>query len=201
MDFLVLSVSLMNVMESVSKALNATGAKWLLGGSCGLTLQGVAVAAPPRDLDIYIDQGDVECVYQALQMWATDPPHFSHTDMYESCLSHYALEGLQVEVVGGFRVHAGDSVYCVEASYLYDHHGIRKELWGQTITLMPLAHEYLFNWLRNRQDRYEAIAQTIRSQPEDHEPVLQDLLDRNQFGEEDFKRIQELLRLPFDSAR
>jgi hypothetical protein len=191
-DFLVLSVSLKSAIESVSKALNTTDAKWLMGGSCGLALQAVSIKSAPRDLDIYVDLPDVEKVHQALLASVTDHPHFSTTEIYESCLSHYAVEGVQVEVVGGFRVQSANSLYAVEASYLYDRHGSRIEFAGQYITLMPLAHELLFNCLRKREDRYQAIAEQIRRWPERYGSALLDLVRRNRWGEGELAMFEEL---------
>jgi hypothetical protein len=61
---------------------------------------------------------------------------------------------------------------------------------------MPLAHELVFNVLRNRADRYEAIAQAMRYDPASHLPALEGILSCNRFSEAVTGRINRLLGLP-----
>ncbi|UUZ79464.1 hypothetical protein LJK88_30495 [Paenibacillus sp. P26] len=160
---------------------------WLVGGSTGLLLQGVRLSSPPRDLDIYADRPDAEALHQALKERSTDEQAESQTPIYQSVLSHYEIGGAKVELVGAFEVNALGRRYVVEAGFLENTYS---PIWeseftgGQGIRLMPLAHEPLFNMLRGRDDRYEAIGQVCREHPERHLPVLETLLARNRFTRE-----------------
>lgn len=142
----------------------------------------VDIGRSPRDLDIYVDVHDVEAIHRALQRYSTDTPAFSRTPIYASILSHYQIDGHPVEVVGDFKVQALESSYQVEAAYLWERHSGHTEIGGQELRVMPLAHELVFNILRNRPDRYEAIYRTMRQYPEQHMQALHDLLERNSWG-------------------
>ncbi|MNJ48251.1 hypothetical protein D3C77_434410 [compost metagenome] len=61
---------------------------------------------------------------------------------------------------------------------------------------MPLAHELLFNVLRERPDRYTAVAQVIRSSPDHHMPLLQALLAGNVWEPQVVSGVAELLKAP-----
>ncbi|MBD0380602.1 hypothetical protein [Paenibacillus sedimenti] len=174
---------LMHVQES----------RWLIGGSCGLLLHNVEIQRIPRDLDLYVDQCDVASLHEALQTYSMDTPAHSETPIYSSILSHYDILGNAVEVVGDFRVAAQHSLYQVEAVYLWERHSRIVHVTDScSVKIMPLAHELLFNLLRDRPDRYEPIARVIRKQPAQHMPALQDLLARNSWGH-DFRKKLELL--------
>lgn len=58
---------------------------------------------------------------------------------------------------------------------------------------MPLAHEFLFNVLRDRPDRYEPILRTMQDHPDKHMQTLSDLMNRNQWGHEFHVKMNELL--------
>ncbi|TXK76581.1 nucleotidyltransferase family protein, partial [Paenibacillus sp. N3.4] len=143
--------------------LKAPGARWLIGGSCGLLMHHVEIGRSPRDLDIYVDNNDVAPVHTALQEYAVDSPVFSQTPIYSSILSHYLLNGIPIELVGDFHIEAISSNYQVEIAYLWESHCHTYKIGKHEVKVMPLAHELIFNLLRGRSDRYEAIAFTMLS--------------------------------------
>jgi hypothetical protein len=188
-----LSPQVLQAMELLQKALQDSGVKWLVGGSCGLLLHGIELAQRPRDLDIYLDEQEVEALYQFLQNWALDLPQISTTEIYTSTLSHYLVADMQVEAVGGFSIHKNGSLYLVETAYMKQQYALQVEVQGTVLAVMPLAHELLFNMLRDRPDRYEAIASAMLLKPEQHMPILQDLIERNQWEPEFMLRLDQLL--------
>ncbi|MFC9776047.1 nucleotidyltransferase family protein [Paenibacillus chitinolyticus] len=184
---------LVRVMRQAARLLNGTGTGWLIGGSCALALQGVEIGAQPRDLDLYVDTDQAEAAARVLEPYAVDEQKLDRTGIYESLLSHYAIGGIQVELVGGFKVCAAGSQYIVEAAYLREKHAEVGQLEGESLALMPLAHELLFNILRERPDRYEAIARTINGCPSRHEAALTDLLSRNSWGDPALSVVKRLI--------
>lgn len=168
---------------------------WLVGGSTGLMLQGAALSAAPRDLDLYIDREQAPMMHKTLARFSTDEQIESNTAIYSSILSHYEVAGVKVELVGAFEVRAMDSVYRVEAGYLAKEHAVRGSLKdGTIIHFMPLMHEMVFNVLRNRPDRYLAIADICRkSGIEIHRTVLEKFTERNQFSPALVTRLTQLL--------
>jgi len=167
--------------ETVCK-LNPTGQPWLLGGSCSLLLQGVQLDKPPRDIDIYADAESVHKLHASLADWAEDSPHLDQEGIYASILSHYGQHGVSIELVGGFIVMTGGSEYRVEIGPLLHHAAPEHRIQGAGVRLMPLAHEMVFNVLRDRPDRYEAIAETILLRPDEHLPLLSKILTRNKLN-------------------
>ncbi|NQX59000.1 nucleotidyltransferase domain-containing protein [Paenibacillus qinlingensis] len=171
----------------------AHNVQWLIGGSCGLLMHNVDIGRTPRDLDIYIDLKDVHTVHKLLQPFAIDNPEFSETPIYASMLSHYHIDGHVVEVVGDFKVKALGSLYQVEVNYLQENHYCPAFIEAWKVPVMPLAHEFLFNVLRNRPDRYEPILREMQDHPDRHMQALNDLMNRNQWGHEFHVKMNELL--------
>lgn len=161
--------------ETVRRALTAiaasaegTDAKWLVGGSAGLLLRGLPLSQPPRDLDIYADVPEARIMHEKLARYATDEPHESVTGMYRSVLSHYEIEGMAVELVGGFEVHAGGGSYEVKINELLYRYREEVACGDYSVGIVPLAHELWFNVLRAREDRTALIMEAIRQDPEPH---------------------------------
>jgi hypothetical protein len=183
----------LQALEQIHTHLLDKNVKWLVGGSCGLLLQEVDIDLPPRDLDIYIDAKDAATVYDALQIYATDQLDHSHTGIYVSLLCHFRIASVSVEVVGGFEVHALESDYRVEVDNFLAHFGVSYVSENCQIGLMPLAHELVFNLLRQRPDRYNAIAKRINTNPNEYLTPLNKIIARNTFSSEFIKKMNDLL--------
>lgn len=169
---------------------------WLLGGSCGLWLQGVTLGAPPRDIDIYADMLDAVKLHEQLAEIMLDEPRLDKSGLYISRLSHYRLGNLTMELVGGFEVKTLDATYVTEVSSVLQEDAVSYQLEGVTVPVMPLAHELVFNILRERPDRYLAIAEVMRSSLEHHLPLLMKLFIRNGWNTVMLDRLAILLDSP-----
>jgi hypothetical protein len=183
----------LQALERIHSHLQTKNAAWLVGGSCGLLLQDVAIEQSPRDLDIYVDAKSAVVVFEALRIYATDQLVHSQTDIYVSLLSHFLIANVSVEVVGGFEVHAEQSHYQVEISDFLLSFGVSYDTKNCQIGLMPLAHELVFNMLRQRPDRYNAIAEKMRRNPNRYLTPLNKILERNSFSPNFIKKLNELL--------
>ena len=186
--------SMLEALSFMGNRLADCGAVWLVGGSCGALLQGVALDTVPRDLDVYVDADNAGTVHRALSSHAVDEQTYSETGMYRSLLSHYRIEGVQVELVGSLTVRIREAEYEVRVDSLLARHAAVGTIRGVPIRFMPLAHELVFNVLRDRPDRYEPIAKAMRAQPAVHEPMLEELLRDNRIGAAYADRLRELLR-------
>lgn len=169
---------------------------WLLGGSCGLWLQGVTLSTAPRDIDVYADLATASRLHERLERFATDQPRHDQSGLYTSLLSHYRIGEATVELVGGFEVHAAGAYYRTEVEVLLAPAAQRVTLRDTAFPAMPLAHELVFNLLRERPDRYLPIAAMIRKEPERHLPLLDELLQRNEWSANWVGRMAELLNTP-----
>lgn len=190
-----------NVVTAIAvlgKKLESCEASWLVGGSCGALLQDVPLDAAPRDLDVYADANLAGELHGCLLDQSTDEQLYSETGMYGSLLSHYSVEGLQVELVGSLKVHKDDAEYAVRVEELLADHAWTGDIGGVPVKFMPLAHELLFNVLRGRTDRYEPIAKTMLENPNAHLPLLAIMLRDNRIGPAYKELLRELLHLPAD---
>lgn len=198
---LLLTEDLRQALLTVKRCLEIKKGAWLIGGSCGLLLQGVKLNRAPRDLDIYADENGIAELYAILQPFAVDRPHNSDTGMYRSCLSHYTIHGVQAELVGSLKVETEGTRYLTElADVLVPNHA-EAELQGETFPLMPLAHELLFNVLRKRADRYETIALTMRQHLSRHMPLIRLLLSRYPIHPRIVEQIQSLLQCKLEGRQ
>lgn len=183
-------------LQMAARRLNSTDRVWLVGGSCSLLLQGVEVFSPPRDIDLYADLDSVIALHTAMEQWSEDKQMLNKSGLYSSILSHYEFNKTQIELVGDFRVAAKGSQYTVEVEAKLHQDAPEIDIEGVPLRLTPLSHELIFNLLRERVDRYEAIAMVIRENPERHVPLLEQLLINNRFENDHIKQIAVLLDDP-----
>ncbi|WP_308639130.1 hypothetical protein [Paenibacillus silvisoli] len=181
-------------LERIAQAAGPTGASWLIGGSAGLLLRGLEIGRPPRDLDLYADEADAALLHQALLPYAVDEQHESVSPIYRSVLSHYLIEDIQVELVGGFVVSAGGDRYEVEVAEvlfpLQQPVPIGESL---VVGIVPLAHELWFNVLREREDRTRLIASQIRKEPDRHMEAARIIASRNSLTVKTKQYVQQLI--------
>ncbi|USB34757.1 hypothetical protein [Paenibacillus sp. YPG26] len=166
---------------------------WLVGGSCGLWLQGVELDNAPRDIDVYTDLAEAHTLHEILQPRSIDKQVFDRSGMYVSLLSHYQMGPYVLELVGGFEVKTGGSHYRVEVGELLIDQASSVQLGAERIRLMPLSHEFLFNILRNRPDRYVPIVEVICLHAREHLPLLRNLIRRNVWAQEHLHIISSQL--------
>ncbi|WP_059052495.1 nucleotidyltransferase family protein [Paenibacillus senegalimassiliensis] len=183
-------------LEELAGQLAGSPEAWLLGGSCGLWLQGVPLESPPRDIDIYADTEEAHSLHERLSSLATDKPAYDRNERYASVLSHYRLGDLEVEMAGGFEIRTARASYRTEVNELLAGASHQVALQKAVIQVMPLAHEFIFNLLRERHDRYLPIAAVMRKEPERHLPLLLELLKRNAWTSDLIGRMAELLDRP-----
>jgi len=190
------SASMMNALTALAERSAEAGAACIVGGSAGLLLRGIALGAPPRDLDVYADADDASRLHERLAEYATDAPVRSATAIYESQLSHYLIDSTAVELVGCFVVQARGCRYETRVKDRLLPHAERFAVGAGTLTipLVPLAHELLFNWLRGRNDRVEAVAAAMAANPARHYAALDRLIAANAITEEASRRLGAILR-------
>ncbi|WP_020616690.1 nucleotidyltransferase domain-containing protein [Paenibacillus daejeonensis] len=177
-------VSIVQSLAEIARLTEAADAAWVVGGSAGLLLRGLALERPPSDLDLYADEQDAARIHEVLSLYATDKPERSRTSLYDSVLSHYRIGTVQVELVGGFCISQPAGNYRTEIRELLFPAAPHMEVEGRTIALVPLVHELLFNALRERSDRTSLIAAAIQAAPDNSEHVrlLNTIAQRNKLS-------------------
>jgi len=178
----VLPPNLERAVRRLAELTRGCGVRWTIGGSAALAIRGAKLDRPPRDVDIYADGQDIPVLHERLRSAALDLPTEDRTDRYRSILSHYDLMGTTVELVGAFRVGCRNSVYITEVAAILFPMSERVRFGDDELFLVPLAHELLFNLLRERYDRVETVARLMRANPEAHAPGLRRLLERNRLA-------------------
>ncbi|BFH69316.1 MAG: hypothetical protein E6230_00065 [Paenibacillus dendritiformis] len=173
-----LSHSLENCIALMTEACTPGTLPWMLGGSCGLVLQGVDIEREPRDIDLYADEAEADALHRAWGAWSADEPVWSVTGRYRSLLSHYRHDRVTAELVGSFTVTTPECRYeTVIVGGLWPV-GPEHEIGRRIIRLMPLAHELVFNLLREREDRTEAIVRVMNREPDKHVEAMRAVWDR-----------------------
>ncbi|WP_141501040.1 hypothetical protein [Paenibacillus luteus] len=182
-------------LAAIIQATEQSSSPWIIGGSTGLMLRGIPLTADPRDLDLYCDDEDIDDLYKTLSSFAIDEPVISVTDMYRSRLCHFIIHEVQVELVGGFRVQAGGSAYetMVRKLLLPFSDQAYMDSSGLSASVVPLAHELWFNYLRGRADRVEIIVRAFAGSPSKHEGALAAIERSNVFTIEAQRSLHHLI--------
>lgn len=180
-------------LQQIGHAVKNIELRWLVGGSCGLMLHNVPLLNNPRDLDLYADESQAACLHKSLEAYILDPPLYSETDIYRSTLSHYQVNGIIVELVGAFQIHSKQSVYKVSISEGLFPYALQVKVGDAAVSVMPLAHELVFNLLRDRPDRYERIARTMRKNLDHHLPAMKYIINNNKIHGTVIHQLEMLL--------
>lgn len=181
--------AIIEALATIADAAARAGVQWLVGGSAGLLLRGLKLDRQPRDLDIYADDGDAVKLDAALRRFAIDSQQESISPAYRSLLSHYQINGVHVELVGGFIVSGGGDRYEVEVGEVLAPLRYEAVCGERSIGIVPLAHEMWFNYLRGRQDRVELIAEAVRMDQALHLPAFRAIEGRNRLSEASVKQV------------
>lgn len=184
---------LLSVLSTLCNKIRKTETIWAVGGSSGLLLHGVRLDKKPGDIDLYADTETANEIHQRLLNISIDQPVFSRTEIYESCLSHYYLDGQTIELVAGFKINSHGSIYSVNMDKeLLPYTSMFAAAGSSRFLLMPLAHELVFNVLRDRPDRYERIAEAMAVSPDKHEECLRMIIEQHFFSPLHLKKIAHL---------
>ncbi|MCM3627442.1 hypothetical protein M3194_08695 [Paenibacillus glycanilyticus] len=186
-----------NALAAIVRALAGVEAAWVLGGSSGLLLRGVPLPAMPNDIDLYVDDDDYDQIYEILKPFATDAKLLSECGNYRSVLSHFIVEGISVELVGGFIVRADGSRYITEVRTLLNPHSesfaVKDAEGVWDVRVVPLAHELWFNLLRRREDRIAMIIDHYMKDETRHEEARRLIEKRNVLTVEARKQMHQRL--------
>lgn len=145
-----------------AERLNRTGIPWLVGGSTACVLQGVPYLHKPNDLDIYIDRHSIEDVKRMLDDWEIVPVQTAKTEVYSSYLSRCCVNATEVEFIANMTVRTATGHYKVEVDNLLMIYATEVIVKDMPAPVIPLEHEMVFNLLREREDRFGPIGETLR---------------------------------------
>lgn len=101
----------------------------------------------------------------------------------------------KVELVGGFRMGSGEWQYSVDVGMMQQYAPVRNYEGVGLVRLMPVAHELIFNLLRGRDGRCQAIARLIKQDLATHLPLLCQLIQENHLEDHLQAKLEELLEI------
>ncbi|GGD69290.1 nucleotidyltransferase domain-containing protein [Paenibacillus nasutitermitis] len=182
-----------NVLSRIAEAARSAEAIWLVGGSTGLMMRGMELERPPRDLDLYADEQDARRLHERLREYAIDQQELNISGIYRSLLSHYVIEGVPVELVGGFVIQSGEDRYAVQVSEVLAPLRYVVRVDGSEIGVVPLAHEMWFNQLRKRQDRIQMIAETVKAEQDLHKEAFAAIEKANRLSPSSLAYMHDLI--------
>lgn len=149
-------------LKHVSERLGDHHFPWLVGGSTGCLLQGVHLRQMPRDLDIYTDRSYLAHLCERFNEREVQPARYSESERYASYMFNVSIFSVQVEFVANLSVRTAYGQYDVDVGGLLYDYAQRVDFGGKAVFLMPLEHEFVFNLLRERPDRYLPIRDKLR---------------------------------------
>lgn len=142
-----------NCLIKIAKELNAQNIGWALGASMLLYYKGLIPKA--NDLDLVIALDDVERAEHVLTSLGKKQPENPHSDYATRYFGEFIIEGVDVDVIAGFRIVTGDTTI----EYVPDPKTFETlVLQGETIHLCPLEDWYvLYLLMSNREERAATI--------------------------------------------
>jgi hypothetical protein len=168
---------------------------WLIGGSGGLLLRDMPLTALPSDLDVFCDEPYMLAIHEALQAYASNAPYVLQDLFAISTLSSYRVQDQDVELIAGFEIQTAEgNHYVTQVERLLRPYAKYVQHNGQTIGIVPLAHEWIFNVLRERPDRVRLIEAAMLAAPEEHLPALAKLYEASDWFASIREQAEALLR-------
>ena len=148
------------VLRVIAQRLQDTSINWVVTGSCGFALQGLAVAV--HDIDLQTDAAGAYAVERLFADQSTRKVSFSASERIRSHFGALVIDGIQVEIMGDIQKRLGDGTW--EAPVDISRYKRWVALDGMRIPVLALEYEYeaylklgriekaemLRRWLQNR---------------------------------------------------
>jgi hypothetical protein len=148
--------------------LNATGAPWVLGGSCSLALHGVKVE--PHDLDIATDRDGAYRIGQALRQVAEEKRavQWGEGERIRSHYGQYHFGDVQIDVVGAAQFREGDEWSPAQSPSEWETESVAVPGTDLAVTAFTLRHELAAYRKLQRPSKVQLIQERLDRQ----EPVF-----------------------------
>lgn len=92
---------ILKTLKLIESKLRGSGVRWVLAGSVSLALQGVNVK--PNDIDILTDKEGALEINRILKDYEVKPIRFCRSELFQSYLGEFEIEGVKVEVMGDLK--------------------------------------------------------------------------------------------------
>ena len=169
---------LVRVLRLVAPSLDRQGLPWALVGSSASYLQGLRCL--PKDIDLAANREGAYLMGDLLAPYAIRPVAFSETERYASHLGIFALDGVNVEVMGDLLVRGEDEHIDLAEHYGRWNREVRHVHVGELeVPVAPLEWQLVANALLGRDDRVSDIAAHFRANTYDRAFLEEILRDRH----------------------
>jgi|GEM_PF-6145462 len=143
--------------------LNATGAPWVLGGSCSLALHGISVT--PHDLDIATDREGAYRIGEALRKVAQElrPVQWGESERIRSHYGQYRIGDAQVDVIGAAELREGDGWTPAKPPSEWEVEMVAVPGTDLSVPAFTLQHELVAYRRLQREDKAQLIKEQLES--------------------------------------
>lgn len=150
------------VAETIVPLLLLEKTPWSVLGSTATYLSGVPIE--PNDIDIMTTARGARLIDALLEPFVDRPVSYSATDRYSSHFGTYEVDGVCVEVMGDFGIHAPDvSIQTSEGSLLWRRLNQITVL-DQRVYTVPVAWQVVATFVEERLDRTRLLIRWLREQ-------------------------------------
>src|SRR3990170_6356544 len=157
---------LVRVLRLVAPSLDRQGLPWALVGSSASYLQGLRCL--PKDIDLAANREGAYLMGDLLAPYAIRPVAFSETERYASHFGIFALDGVNVEVMGDLLVRGEDEHIDLAEHYVRWNREVRHVHVGELeVPVAPLEWQLVAYALLGRDDRVADLAAHFRAHPYD----------------------------------
>jgi hypothetical protein len=150
----------LRALRIVYSRLDGQPIRWALTGSAGMALQGVPVEV--HDLDLQTDEQGAYALAKRLEAYVVTPVRWLESERIRSHLGKFAVEGVQVEVMGGIQKRLEDQSW--EEPVQIELYRRWIEVEGMRLPVLSLEYEYQAYLRLGRSDQAERLRRWLHTQ-------------------------------------
>jgi hypothetical protein len=147
-----------NVLRKICTYLLDCHSPWVITGSLGLSLQGMAMEV--NDIDIQTDRDGALEIESRLSATVVEPVRYLVSERIRSYLGRLEMDGIQVEIMGDVAKRLDDQTW--EAPIQVAQHRRWLEIDGLRIPVLSLAYEYEAYLKLGRIEKADMIRQFLQ---------------------------------------
>jgi hypothetical protein len=149
------------VLRQVSELMEGCQYDWAITGSLGMVLQGMQL--PVHDIDIQTDEDGAYEIERRFAGFVVKPVLFKGSERMRSRLGKFAIDGIQIEVMGAIQKRLPDGSW--EPPVQVADHRLWVEVEGLKLPVLSLEYEATAYQLMGREDRAAEIRTWLASNP------------------------------------
>ena len=189
--------TLIQVLRLVAPALDKLGLPWALVGSSASSLQGLRCV--PKDIDLAANQAGAYLMGKLLAPYVVRPIAFSETERYASHFGIFAVDGVNVEVMGDLLVKGeGEHIDLAEHYARWNREVRHVHVEELEVPVAPLEWQLVANTLLGRDDRVADLAAHFRAHPYDR-AFLDEIMSDPHLSPRTLGRVRKELGLEGES--